>query len=164
MRSPVEVKGIGFGICRSCYFFPAESPLSPWSSFAHAALMAVQAFSNLIARGELIGVAVLVIIGVLLIALAPKLGLECCPHSPIKGRFRNSPAPKQQTIRHLDFHPFPYEPEGREFESLRAHQAFFSMLFRGVVVQVGTEPSLDFVHAHSLAFAVVGDLITVDLA
>jgi hypothetical protein len=43
-----------------------------WSSFAHAALMAVQAFSNLIARGELIGVAVLVIIGVLLIALAPK--------------------------------------------------------------------------------------------
>jgi drug/metabolite transporter superfamily protein YnfA len=42
------------------------------SSFAHASLMAVQAFSNLIARGELIGVAVLVIIGVLLIALAPR--------------------------------------------------------------------------------------------
>jgi tryptophan-rich sensory protein len=30
-----------------------------WSSFAHAALMAVQAFRNLIARGELVGVAVL---------------------------------------------------------------------------------------------------------
>ena len=42
-----------------------------WSSFAHAALMAVQAFRNLIARGELIGSAVLVVIGVALIALAP---------------------------------------------------------------------------------------------
>jgi Family of unknown function (DUF6632) len=42
-----------------------------WSSFAHAALMAVQAFRNLIARGELWGVAVLVVIGVALIALAP---------------------------------------------------------------------------------------------
>ena len=42
-----------------------------WSSFAHAALMAAQAFLNLIARGELIGSAVLVVIGVALIALAP---------------------------------------------------------------------------------------------
>jgi hypothetical protein len=42
-----------------------------WSSFAHAALMAVQAFRNLIARGELLGVAALVIIGVALIVLAP---------------------------------------------------------------------------------------------
>lgn len=42
-----------------------------WSSLAHAALMAVQAFRNLIARGELVGVAVLVIIGVALIVLAP---------------------------------------------------------------------------------------------
>ena len=42
-----------------------------WSSFAHAALMAVQAFLNLIARGELVGVAALVIIGVALIVLAP---------------------------------------------------------------------------------------------
>ncbi len=42
-----------------------------WSSFAHAALMAAQAFLNLIPRGELIGVAVLIIIGVALIALAP---------------------------------------------------------------------------------------------
>ena len=42
-----------------------------WSSFAHAALMAVQAFRHLIPRGELLGVAVLVIIGVALIALAP---------------------------------------------------------------------------------------------
>jgi hypothetical protein len=42
-----------------------------WSSFAHAAVMGVQAYRNVIARGELLGVAVLVIIGVALIALAP---------------------------------------------------------------------------------------------
>jgi hypothetical protein len=42
-----------------------------WSSFAHAALMGTQACANMVARGELIGVAVLVIIGVALIALAP---------------------------------------------------------------------------------------------
>jgi drug/metabolite transporter superfamily protein YnfA len=42
-----------------------------WSSFAHAALMAVQAFRNLIPRGELVGVAALSIIGVALIMLAP---------------------------------------------------------------------------------------------
>jgi hypothetical protein len=42
-----------------------------WSSFAHAAVMSFQAFRNLIARGELIGSAVLVIIGVVLIVLTP---------------------------------------------------------------------------------------------
>jgi hypothetical protein len=42
-----------------------------WSSFAHAALMGSQAFLNMIARGELIGVAVLIVIGIALIALAP---------------------------------------------------------------------------------------------
>ena len=42
-----------------------------WSSFVHAILMAGQAFAGLIARGELIGSAVLVAIGVALIALAP---------------------------------------------------------------------------------------------
>ena len=42
-----------------------------WSSFVHAILMAGQAFANLIARGELIGSAVLIVIGVALIALAP---------------------------------------------------------------------------------------------
>ena len=47
-----------------------------WSSFAHAALMAVQALGNLIARGELLGVAALVIIGVALIALAPAKPVE----------------------------------------------------------------------------------------
>ena len=42
-----------------------------WSSFAHAGVMAVQALRNMIARGELLGVAVFVIIGVALIALSP---------------------------------------------------------------------------------------------
>jgi hypothetical protein len=42
-----------------------------WSSFAHAATMGTQACRNMVARGELIGVAVLVVIGVALIALAP---------------------------------------------------------------------------------------------
>jgi hypothetical protein len=42
-----------------------------WSSFAHSALMGMQAFLNLIPRGELLGVAALVIIGVALIVLAP---------------------------------------------------------------------------------------------
>jgi len=42
-----------------------------WSSFVHAMLMAGQAFARLIARGELIGSAVLVVIGIALIVLAP---------------------------------------------------------------------------------------------
>jgi drug/metabolite transporter superfamily protein YnfA len=42
-----------------------------WSSFAHAALMAVQAFRNFIPRGELLGVALFAVIGVTLIVLAP---------------------------------------------------------------------------------------------
>ena len=42
-----------------------------WSSLAHAAVMGAQASFHLIARGELIGVVGLVIIGVALIALAP---------------------------------------------------------------------------------------------
>jgi uncharacterized membrane protein YoaK (UPF0700 family) len=41
-----------------------------WSSFAHGAVMAVQVFENRIGRGELMGVAMFVIIGVALIALA----------------------------------------------------------------------------------------------
>jgi hypothetical protein len=47
-----------------------------WSSFVHAMLMAGQAFANLIARGELVGSAVLVIIGVALIVLAPAKSVE----------------------------------------------------------------------------------------
>ena len=47
-----------------------------WSSFAHAAVMGVQALRNMIQRGELVGVAVLVVIGVVLIALAPAKPVE----------------------------------------------------------------------------------------
>ena len=42
-----------------------------WSSFAHAAVMAVQGSLHWIARRELIGSVVLIIIGVALIALVP---------------------------------------------------------------------------------------------
>ena len=42
-----------------------------WSSIAHAAFMGMQALRNFVARGELIGVTVLFIIGIALIALAP---------------------------------------------------------------------------------------------
>lgn len=42
-----------------------------WSSFAHAIFMAGQAFASLVARGELIGSAVLVVIGIALTVLAP---------------------------------------------------------------------------------------------
>jgi hypothetical protein len=43
-----------------------------WSSLVHAALMSIQVSCNMIQRGELWGGAVLVVIGVALIALAPK--------------------------------------------------------------------------------------------
>lgn len=43
-----------------------------WSSLAHAALMGTQALRHMVDRGELVGVAVLVAIGVVLIALAPE--------------------------------------------------------------------------------------------
>ena len=42
-----------------------------WSSFVHAAFMGMQALRNFVARGELIGVAVLAIIGLMLLVLAP---------------------------------------------------------------------------------------------
>jgi tryptophan-rich sensory protein len=42
-----------------------------WSSFAHAAVMGLQAFRKMIPQGELLGVAALVVIGVALIVLAP---------------------------------------------------------------------------------------------
>jgi hypothetical protein len=42
-----------------------------WSSFAHAAVMDTQALRNMISRGELMGVAILVLIGAALITLTP---------------------------------------------------------------------------------------------
>jgi hypothetical protein len=50
-----------------------------WSSFVHAILMAVQAFAGLIARGELIGSVVLVVIGIAFIALRP--GRQAVEHA-----------------------------------------------------------------------------------
>ena len=54
---------------------PSESrtliAFTAWSSLAHAAVMGLQAFRNIVARVELIGVGLLVVIGVSLIALAP---------------------------------------------------------------------------------------------
>jgi hypothetical protein len=50
-----------------------------WSSFAHAVLMGTQACLKMVARGELIGVAVLAIIGAVLIALAPAKQLLASP-------------------------------------------------------------------------------------
>jgi hypothetical protein len=43
-----------------------------WSSFVHAAVMGTQAFRNIVSRDELVGAAVLVVIGATLIALAPE--------------------------------------------------------------------------------------------
>ncbi|MGA8493673.1 MAG: DUF6632 domain-containing protein [Terriglobales bacterium] len=42
-----------------------------WSSLVHAPLMGAQAFLSLIARGELVGVAALIVIGGALIILTP---------------------------------------------------------------------------------------------
>jgi hypothetical protein len=42
-----------------------------WSSFAHAGLMGLQVSRNMIARQELIGVALLVVVGIALLALLP---------------------------------------------------------------------------------------------
>ncbi len=42
-----------------------------WSSLAHAGVMAVQVYCNLIGREELVGSAALVVIGIALIVLAP---------------------------------------------------------------------------------------------
>lgn len=54
---------------------PSESRIliafTAWSSFAHAGVMGLQALLNMISRSELVGVALLAVIGVALIALAP---------------------------------------------------------------------------------------------
>ena len=42
-----------------------------WSSFAHAAVMGTQSMRNMVSRGEMGGVAALIVIGLALIALAP---------------------------------------------------------------------------------------------
>ena len=57
--------------CRNPSAHRSLIAFTAWSSFAHAAVMGVQGLQNWIARRELIGSAVLVVIGVALIALAP---------------------------------------------------------------------------------------------
>lgn len=47
-----------------------------WSSLAHASVMTVQSYLKMIERHELIGVAVFILIGVVLIALAPRQSVE----------------------------------------------------------------------------------------
>ena len=42
-----------------------------WSSLAHAVVMGTQAMRDMVARNEMAGVAALIVIGVVLIALAP---------------------------------------------------------------------------------------------
>jgi hypothetical protein len=44
-----------------------------WSSLVHGALMGFQAMRGMVQRGEMIGVAVLIVIGVALIGLAPRI-------------------------------------------------------------------------------------------
>ena len=55
-----------------------------WSSFAHAAVMGTQALRNMVSRDELGGVAMLVVIGVAFIALAP--AKEGCPRRSLENR------------------------------------------------------------------------------
>jgi hypothetical protein len=50
-----------------------------WSSLVHAALMGTQAMRNMVERGELAGVAMLIVIGIALIALAPAKGPSASP-------------------------------------------------------------------------------------
>jgi uncharacterized protein DUF6632 len=76
-----------------------------WSSFAHAALMGTQACRNMVARGELIGVAVLVIVGGALIALAPPKQLLASASHPgsihVEGSLPNGRSGRSQVRRPL---------------------------------------------------------------
>lgn len=42
-----------------------------WSSFAHAGLMGIQTMKHMVAQGEMVGVVVLTVIGIVLLALRP---------------------------------------------------------------------------------------------
>ncbi len=63
-----------------------------WSSFAHAAVMGTQAMRNMVARDELVGVAVLIVIGIVLIALAPAK-VSAAPASRPSGDYQPGLAP-----------------------------------------------------------------------
>ncbi len=69
-----------------------------WSSFAHAAIMGTQAMRGMVSQDELVGVAVLIAIGITLIALAPvKPG-----KAPVKRKMPRSPDPLVVSIKHVD--------------------------------------------------------------
>jgi len=81
--------------------------------FRHAALMGTQAFRNMVVRGELIGVAVLMIISVVLIELAPsKQLLASASHANrlTDGRRRPvSPPPNRNlNFKQISFQACPY--------------------------------------------------------
>ena len=59
-----------------------------WSSLVHAVWMGTQAFCDMVGRGELIGVAVLIVIGIALVILAPAQ----LKHIPGAELLKNSPA------------------------------------------------------------------------
>jgi hypothetical protein len=67
-----------------------------WSSLAHAGLMGTQALRGMISRGELIGVAVLVIIGVAFIALAP--AKQPAGQASAAAREGSLPVPSSRTV------------------------------------------------------------------
>jgi hypothetical protein len=69
-----------------------------WSSFAHAGVMGVQALRNMISHGELVGVALLIVIGVALIALAPvkRPANQASAVAPVG----ELPGPSEQTVPH----------------------------------------------------------------
>jgi hypothetical protein len=70
---------------------PSESrnliAFTVWSSFAHAGIMGFQALRGMISRGELVGVAILVVIGLVLIALMPaKRSADHASDSAVAGK------------------------------------------------------------------------------
>ena len=71
---------------------PSESrsliAFTAWSSFAHAGVMGFQAFRDMISHVELAGVALLVAIGIALIALDPRrISSEPASHRDRAGKF-----------------------------------------------------------------------------
>ena len=58
------------GKCRGVHC-QGSGHATAWSSLAHAVVMGYQGMRGMVARGELIGEGVLVVIGVALLALAP---------------------------------------------------------------------------------------------
>lgn len=67
-------------------------------------------------------------------------------------------------VKGVHTHRFGGSGANSEGLGMSPQRPYTRLLFRRVVVQVLAEPSLDFCHAHPLAFAIVGDLIAIDLS